>query len=92
MLTCKSEEKEKEVYQLITKMISLLKHQPDDFPDFILKKKMFNMTGMYDYQSICLGVFYDLVPTLIHEMLHYMHPDWAETKVLKTEKLIKRYT
>lgn len=26
-----------------------------------------------------------LVPTLLHEFLHYQHPDWSETRILKME-------
>lgn len=29
-----------------------------------------------------------LIPTLIHEYLHYQHPEWTEEQVLKMEKLI----
>lgn len=29
-----------------------------------------------------------IVGTLIHEFLHYKHPDWSEEKVLNTESLI----
>lgn len=27
-----------------------------------------------------------LFPTLIHEFLHYIHPDWCESKILRAER------
>ena len=27
----------------------------------------------------------ELIPTLIHEFLHYIHPQWSETRILQAE-------
>ena len=36
---------------------------------------------------------YDIVPSIIHEVTHLLHPDWKEEKVKKYEEMsIKRLT
>ena len=30
----------------------------------------------------------ELIPTVVHEVLHHLHPDWSETKVLEYESKI----
>ena len=92
MMVPKTKKKADEANRIIRKMIHLLKNPPDDLPPFILKKKMRGASGKIIWEEIIeLGVFYELIPTLIHELLHYMHDEWTETKVLKYEKTIKNY-
>lgn len=87
----KSVEKEKEAYKIIRDIIKILSIRSDDFPTFLLKKKLKGCTGWTDYESISLSVFSELVPTIIHEMIHFMHFSWSETKVIKAEHLVRHY-
>ena len=88
----KTRAKEQQAYKLINEIIHQLRDPSADLPQFLLKKKLNHYTtGWCDYNKITLGVFYDFIPTLFHEMTHYIHDNWSETKVIQSEKLIKRY-
>lgn len=96
MLTPKTVEKEHEARLIINRIIRLLSKPPEELPTFLIRKKLIrsgseNHVGECSYDSITLVAFYDIIPTLIHEMIHFIYDDWTETKVLKTEKFIKRY-
>jgi hypothetical protein len=64
---------------------------------FELKKRLKYCLGdityeiLGDSQTIRIGLFYPIVPVLIHECIHHLHPEWSETKVLKWEKTVKRW-
>jgi hypothetical protein len=85
------EDKEKQAKTLIKAITMALKQPKDDMPDFVFKKHLKGITGFYDEETITLAAFYDVIPTLLHEMVHYLHKDWTETKVIKSEKVIKHY-
>lgn len=92
MKTPNNKQKEHEAYLIIYRIIKMLQKPAElDLPELVLKKKLKGCTGICDYDTITLAAFYDVFPTLIHEMIHYLHDTWSETKVIKTEKLIKRY-
>ena len=91
MLKPKSKDKEREAYRTIHKIIKLLSHPDEDTPRFILKKKLRGIVGRCEYESITLGCFYDVIPTLIHELIHLIYDEWTETEVLKHERHIKHY-
>ena len=91
MNTPKTKAREKEAYKIIRKIIRALKDPDVDLPEFVLSKKLKHIVGWCDYSKIGLGVFYDIIPTIIHEMIHYTHEDWSETKVTSAESLVKRY-
>jgi hypothetical protein len=76
---------------LIKAIISALRNNKDELPDIVFKKHLKGITGYYDEETITLAVFYDLVPTLIHEIIHHLHKDWKETKVIQAEKVVKHY-
>ena len=83
--------KQKEAQRIIREIINTLKDPNDELPKFILKKRLRGCTGQCDYDSITLAVFWDFFPTLIHELIHFLHDDWCETKVKKAESLVKHY-
>jgi hypothetical protein len=88
----KNKKKEHEAYHLINQIIHRLRDPKSDLPEFLLKKKLNNCaTGWCDYNKITIGIFYSIIPTICHEILHYIYEDWSETKILRSESLIKRY-
>lgn len=58
--------------------------------DTIILKKIKCMDGYYDPDVDLIAVDYrkEFLSTLIHEILHSLHPDWCETKVVLTEREI----
>jgi len=76
-----------EVSQFTRKLYKFLK---DDHK--IEFKKMRAYVGQIETETyptvILLDHRKDLIPTLIHEALHYFYPDASETWVLKMEKKI----
>jgi len=56
----------------------------------IILKKLRGLCGLYDYGSedITLDYRRELVPSLIHEILHHFNPDKCESWVLSEEKKI----
>jgi len=46
------------------------------------------MDGKYEPSDDEITIDYrkELIPTLIHEIMHCLHPDWCETKVLTKER------
>ena len=85
------EDKEKQAKTLIKAITMALKTPDEDFPTFILKKHLKGVTGYYDYSTITLAIFNEPIQTIIHEILHHLHPKWTETKVLQAERSIKHY-
>lgn len=79
------EYKKKTVYPFLARMYKLMAEEPDLI---ILKKLPHNTHGICDFDNIYLDYRRDLVSTLIHEFIHYMYPDWSETKVLREESRI----
>jgi hypothetical protein len=53
------------------------------------KRRYSQLYGCYNYdseqESIKIDYRFDIVPTIIHEILHAMHPKWTERKVRKEE-------
>ena len=43
---------------------------------------------MDDGSEIALHYKHDVISTLVHEVIHYYHPDWSEKAVLGAEKYI----
>lgn len=87
---CRSD-KEKEAKTLITSIVRTLKHPKADMPIFVFKKRLNKITGYFDEDTITLAIYNVFFLTLIHELIHYLHKDWKETKVVQSEKLLKHY-
>jgi hypothetical protein len=76
----------KQSLAFFTRILSCIKKQKKGY--FILKK----LRGVHGYcewdDGIVLDYRKELVPTLIHECIHLLEPDWAEAQVLYAEKRI----
>lgn len=70
----------------VRRLHRLLRTRPEIFEVGKLKK----IRGYCKDDGSKIGLDYrdELIPTLLHEVLHYVHPDWDEQKVLKHEKII----
>ena len=56
--------------------------------DLIFFKKLAGgVYGFYDYgtSEITIDHRREIIPTLIHEFLHHIYPDWSETRVKNEE-------
>jgi hypothetical protein len=74
------------IYRFLNRFYQLCKETPDIF----VFKKLKNCEGLCDYVEETLFIDYrkELLPIIIHETLHYFHPDWCESQILKNERLI----
>jgi hypothetical protein len=72
------------VYQQCFKLV---KRKP---PEFFTFKKMRRSQGICDYENDILEFDprREFVRTAFHECVHYIYPDWSETKVLYVESRI----
>jgi hypothetical protein len=77
--------KKTRVYPFLSQMYSLFDTSPDVF---VLEK--LNCEGVYNPMIDKISIDYrkQLIPTLVHEVLHYLHFDWCETRVIKEERKI----
>lgn len=77
----------KQLY-LFTRQLYKLFHEK---PDLYTLRKLRNDHGRIDWENvtpITLDYRRDIVAALIHEAIHYMHQDMAETHVLEMERNI----
>jgi len=77
--------RKEEAYHLTKLLYYFLRHHPDNI---YFEKIKGNVVGYYDRETQEITIDYrkDIVPTLIHEFIHHMHPTWCESKVVKKEK------
>ena len=75
--------KKTNVYPFLTRMYKILKTKPDIF----VLQKLRNCQGECDWTEDTIKVDYrqEMLSTIVHEMLHYFHPNWSETHVLREE-------
>jgi hypothetical protein len=81
----------KKLSDLNKKCINLIRRKP---PEFLVFKKL-GIYGWCLYEKDMLLVDHRKSPirTAYHECLHYLYPEWSETKVLSVEsKMINRLT
>ena len=75
------------VYPFLNKMYTIFKTKPCVF---VLKKM--RIQGDYDYiedeDVISIDFRKELISTLIHEVLHHIHPTWKEQQVKREEHKI----
>jgi hypothetical protein len=72
-----------------TRCLNLIRRKP---PEFIVFKKL-GCYGWCDYEEDRLALDHRKSPirTAYHECLHYLYPEWSETKVLRVEsKMINK--
>lgn len=56
---------------------------------FFKLKKLKGVMGYCEWEDgIIIDYRKELVPTIIHECIHYLNPSWSETRVLYVEKRI----
>lgn len=84
--TAKKTITKKEAIEFFVRILKCINKQKKGF--FILKK----LRGVHGYceweDGILLDYRKELVPTIIHECIHLLEPDWAEAKVMYTERRI----
>ena len=82
-LTDKKARKKKEAYIFIGQLYKFLKTQND----IIILKKLHGKEGEYDpvAEQIVIDYRKEFISTLVHEVLHYLHPYWCESKVIRKE-------
>lgn len=77
--------KKTKVYPFLSQMYNLFKTKPELF---VFKKMKFE--GEYDPVGEIIYMDYrkEILSTLIHEVIHYLHYEWCETKVIREERKI----
>ena len=71
------------VYPFLAKMYHIMETKPDVFE----LKKLHNCQGECDWTEDIIRLDYrkEFISTIVHEVLHYIHSSWSETRVLKEE-------
>jgi hypothetical protein len=82
--------------KLIKRIIHTLADPNTELPDFKIRKTLHHCSGILDDGEngdsfTTIGIFYDPIGTVIHECIHFLHSEWRETKVLKHDKMVRRY-
>lgn len=75
----------KECIDLFEKIINCIKKQERGF--FVLKK-LRKVEGWCEWDSVIIDYRKQFIPTIIHECLHLLHPEWSESQVYYSEKRI----
>ena len=78
----------KEIYNLTSRLYALLRDHEDR--TIIFKKLHGNLYAYYEpgTEEIVIDHRREIIPCLIHEVLHKWHPSWSETSVLEHERAI----
>lgn len=72
--------------KLYNKIVRLIKKSN---LDFFKLKKLKGVMGYCEWENgISLDYRRELIPTLIHECIHFLNPKWSETQVLYAEKRV----
>jgi len=75
-----------EAIEIFERVISCIKKQKRGFFTF---KKLKGVHGYCEWEEgILLDYRKDLIPTIIHECIHLMEPEWSEAQVCYTESRI----
>lgn len=88
---CKCKRRKKEAYTFLHELYTFLKERSD----LIILKKTRGMEGRYEPPDDEIVIDYrkEFIPTLIHEVMHCLHPQWCETKVaIKEREIINAIT
>lgn len=67
---------------LYEQVLKLVKTKP---PEFFNLRKMNGTVGLCYWTDIELDYRRDIIPTAIHELLHYLYPDWSESDIKYAE-------
>lgn len=60
----------------------------DTKPEIFSIKDLGDKTAGECDEEIRIHFKHDVISTLVHEVIHYLHPDWSERAVLSAEKYI----
>ena len=71
-----------EVQKLFVELLNLVDSKPAEFFNL---RKMHGTVGLCYMSDIELDYRRDIIPTTMHELLHYLYPMWNETSVLYAE-------
>jgi hypothetical protein len=63
--------------------LNLIKHKK---PEFFSIRKMRGIMGLCYDDMLEFDYRKDIIPTMFHECIHFLYPEWSETKVLTAEK------
>jgi hypothetical protein len=76
----------KDITVIYNRCLNLIRRKP---PEFLIFKKL-SICGWCLYDEECLVIDHrkDLLRTAYHECVHYLYPDWSETKVLYVESRV----
>jgi len=74
-----------ESYQFTRRLYRFLRTNSDHIS---FKKLHGGVLGWYDHGTAEITIDHrrEVIPTLIHEFLHHIHPNWSETKVRNKER------
>jgi hypothetical protein len=72
-----------DVQSIYNQCYRLVKRKPPEF--FIFEKLKVCGLCIYDEDVIKLDHRKDVIRTAYHECVHYLYPNWSETKVIYTE-------
>lgn len=75
-----------ESIELFDRVINCIKSQKKGF--FVLKK-LKGVHGWCEWEDgVLLDYRKDLIPTIIHECIHLLEPEWSESQVAYSEKRV----
>jgi hypothetical protein len=76
----------KEISNYHKRCLNLIRRKP---PEFLLFKKL-SICGwcLYDEDLLVFDYRKDFLRTAYHECLHYLYPEWSETKVIRAESVL----
>lgn len=74
----------KNLQSIYNQCLRLVKRKP---PEFFLFRKMRECHGICDYEQDVLEFDHrkEFIRTAYHECVHYLYPEWSETKVIYVE-------
>ena len=83
----KLKRRKKETYSFTKRLYRFMRHNSDLIS---FKKLSGGVLGYYDYGTAEITIDHrrEVIPTLIHEFLHHIHPDWSETRIKNKERWI----
>ena len=76
----------KDVQNVYNRCLSLVRRKPAEF--FIFKKLKICGWCLYEEDAVIIDHRKDMLRTAYHELIHYLYPDWSETRVIYAESRI----
>ena len=76
----------KDVKSVYNRCLSLVRRKPAEF--FIFKKLKICGWCLYDEDVVIIDHRKDMLRTAYHELIHYLYPDWSESRVIYAESRV----